>query len=421
MLLTRAGYHTDLHHQTSVRDAMMMQLTDTAKMSTFARSKTISMKRIILLLLAGCCIASFGNGGVAYAQHETSLPDVLVRADGTPVRTAAEWADGRRAEVLEMFSQEMYGHVPGRPEGLHFEELSSEEAFDGLAVRKTVRIWLDAPGEHYFDVLIHLPVQANGPVPMFAGLNFKGNDATLDERASSRWPYELALKAGWGVATAWRDSIEPDVAQGAEGGVRSWYNAGGDWGAISAWAWGLSRILDYLETAPAADASRVVVIGHSRLGKTALWAAANDERFAGVVSNDSGCCGAAISRRKVGETFQAIDTAFPHWFTRAFDQYKGREEDFPGDQHWLLALSAPRPLYVASATEDTWADPVGEWLSAREAGAVYALFGLGGIGECYPAPDTPVVSAAVAYHVRTGAHDITAWDWAQYLAFFGKN
>ena len=378
------------------------------------------MKRIILLLLVGCCIAFFGNGSIAYAQQEIPLPNVLVRADGTPVRTVAQWADGRRAEVLEMFSREMYGHVPGRPEGLHFEELSSESAFDGLAFRKTVRIWLDTAGEHFFDVLIHLPAQANGPVPMFAGLNFKGNDATLDERASSRWPYELALKAGWGIATAWRDSIEPDVAQGAEGGVRSWFNEGGDWGAISAWAWGLSRILDYLETDPAADASRVVVIGHSRLGKTALWAAANDERFAGVVSNDSGCCGAAISRRRVGETFQAIDTAFPHWFTRAFDQYKGREEDFPGDQHWLLALSAPRPLYVASATEDTWADPVGEWLSAWEAGAVYALFGLGGIGECYPAPDSPEVSAAVAYHVRTGAHDITAWDWTQYLAFFGE-
>lgn len=348
------------------------------------------------------------------------LPDVLQKPDGTRIRTALEWTGERREEVLEMFSQEMYGHVPSRPEGLHFEELSSETVFGQAGIRKTVRIFLDADGRHGFTVLLHLPKTARGPVPVFVGLNFKGNDATLDERASSRWPYERILAAGWGVATAWRDEIEPDTPHGAEGGVRSWYNPGGDWGAISAWAWGLSRILDYLEGEPSVDASRAVVIGHSRLGKTALWAAANDRRFAGVVSNDSGCCGAAISRRKVGETFQAIDTTFPHWFTRAFDKYRGSEEAFPGDQHWLLALSAPRPLYVASASEDQWADPEGEWLSAKEAGAVYALFGQKGIGEVYPAPDTPDASGRIAYHVRSGAHDIKAWDWEQYIDFFSR-
>jgi hypothetical protein len=265
---------------------------------------------------------------------------------------------------------------------------------------------------------------------MFVGLNFKGNDATLDERADFRWPYELVLKAGMGVATAWRDSIEPDgkdsklaEAEGVcrDGGVRSWYNKDGDWGAISAWAWGLSRIVDYLETDEAYDTDRLAVIGHSRLGKTALWAGANDLRFDMVISNDSGCCGAALSRRKFGETFEVIDTAFPHWFTREFDKYKGKEETFPADQHWLIALAAPRPVYVASATEDLWADPKGEWLAAKAAEPVYALFGMQGLDDGMPAPDVSDGDGRIGYHIRSGKHNILAFDWQQYISFMNRH
>ncbi len=348
------------------------------------------------------------------------LPDPLVKNDGKKVKDAAEWETVRRGEILEMFSSEMYGHVPAKPEGLHFQTLSEESVYDGLGIRKIVRVYLDRAGEHSFDILLHLPAEAKAPVPVFAGLNFKSNEATLDERANYRWPYELVLRAGMGVATAWRDSIQPDVVD-AQGGVRSWYNLGGDWGTISAWAWGLSRIMDYLETDPAVDASRVAVIGHSRLGKTALWAGANDLRFRAVISNNSGCCGAAISRRRHGETFKAIDNSFPHWFTREFDKYKDADDSFPGDQHWLCALAAPRPLYVASATEDDWADPVGEWFSARSAAPVYGLYGLEGVGPEYPAPDSPDAGNTVAYHVRTGLHGIFAYDWAQYVRWFEKN
>ena len=346
-----------------------------------------------------------------------ALPDPLLNADGKKVKSADEWMEVRRPQILELFAREMYGHVPERPEGLHFQTLSEEEVYGGLGVRQTVRIFLDAEGAHSFDVLLHLPARAPKPVPVFAGLNFNGNEATLDEREGHRWPYEDILRAGFGVVTAWRDSIEPDRVDG-EGGVRSWYDPGGDWGAISAWAWGLSRILDYLETDPAVDAGRVAVIGHSRLGKTALWAGANDPRFAAVISNDSGCCGAAISRRRVGETFAVIDRVFPHWFTREFDKYKDAEDRFPADQHWLCALAAPRPLYVASATEDTWADPEGEWLSARAVAPVYALFGETGIGPAFPPADMPDNHGTVAYHVRTGKHDITRWDWLQYMNWF---
>lgn len=358
------------------------------------------------------------------------LPDPLVFNNGKRVKNERQWMNKRRGEILEIFAQEMYGHVPGRPEGVSYKTLSEERVYDGLGIRKVVRIFLDPALEHWFDILIHMPADADKPLPFFVGLNFQGNEATMDERAGRRWPYEQILKAGYAVATAWRDSIEPDGAESKihqaqnvcqDGGIRSWYNKDGDWGAISAWAWGLSRIMDYLEADPAADASKVAVIGHSRLGKAALWAGANDTRFAMVISNDSGCCGAAISRRCIGETFQAIDTNFPHWFTREFDKYKGHEDDFPADQHWLAALAAPRPLYIASASKDLWADPKGEWLCAWHVSPVYALFGLEGVDDSMPAAQEPDNDGSVGYHLREGEHDILSYDWGRYIIFADRN
>lgn len=397
------------------------------------RKITISLMTVLLAILLFSCSLHAQKRETNYDEAKVpayELPDPLQFDDGREVRNARQWEKKRRPQVLEVFAQEMYGHMPARPEGLHFSTISEETVYAGMGLRKVVRIYLDADQTHWFDVLIHLPKDAAGPVPMFVGLNFKGNDATLDERADFRWPYELVLKAGMGVATAWRDSIEPDgkdsklaEAEGVcrDGGVRSWYNKDGDWGAISAWAWGLSRIVDYLETDEAYDTDRLAVIGHSRLGKTALWAGANDLRFDMVISNDSGCCGAAISRRKFGETFAVIDTSFPHWFTREFDKYKGREEIFPADQHWLIALAAPRPVYVASATEDLWADPKGEWLAAKAAEPVYALFGMQGLDDGMPAPDVSDGDGRIGYHIRRGTHNILAFDWQQYISFMNRH
>ena len=391
------------------------------------------MKRFLLLISFVFLSPILIEG---YNSSLFGLPDPLVLDNGKRVHSRRVWENRRRAEIIEVFSQEMYGHVPPRPEGLHFETLAVDTVYGGLGLRKTVRIFLDSEGKHWFDALVHVPRGIETPVPFFAGLNFEGNDATLDGRTSSRWPYEMILGAGFGVITAWRDGVEPDgrhfVDPGEDasgfcrdGGVRAWYNTSGDWGAISAWAWGLSRLLDYLETDPDADAGRVVVMGLSRLGKTALWAGANDIRFAGVVSSCSGCCGAAISRRVFGETFAVIANAFPHWFTRSFGKYAGREAVFPGDQHWLAALAAPRPLYIASATLDDWADPEGEWQCAAAVAPVYKLYHKKGLASSrfdaavWPEADCPVVEGTVAYHIRTGEHDITAFDWAQYLRFFG--
>ncbi len=387
---------------------------------------------LVALALGGQRVSAQGYPPANYDESlipAYELPDPLFFADGKPVKNRRQWNRKRRTEVLEVFASEMYGHVPAAPEGLHFKVLSEETVYDGLGLRRNVRIFLDAAEQHWFDVLVHLPAGARKPVPVFVGLNFWSNPGTLDKRESWRWPYEMILRSGFGVATAWRDGIEPDgknakilddVPLPSDGGVRAWYNRGSDWGAISAWAWGLSRIADYLTTDRSVGA--LAVIGHSRLGKTALWAAANDLRFELAVSNCSGSCGAAISRRVIGESFAIIDSRFPHWFCRNFDKYKGAEDTFPADQHWLAALAAPRPLYIASATFDRWADPRGEWLCAKAVEPVYRLFGKKGLAlDDMPAADTPDSAGDIAYHIRTGKHDLTAWDWEQYLDFAARH
>ncbi len=387
------------------------------------------------------------------------LPDPLVTSAGQPVQDGATWRNQRRNELLELFSREIYGRTPpGRPSGMHWTVASIDRAaLGGKAVRKEVTIWFtekaDGPQMH---LLLYQPAVAgpHAPWPAFLGLNFYGNVCMnsdpgitlptawmkenvehhiVDNRATeatrgteaSRWQVEKVLARGYATAAVYYGDLCPDEVTGLPRGVGALFgtpNADArrpdEWGAIGMWAWGLSRALDYLQSDPEIDGQHVAVHGHSRLGKAALWAAAQDERFALVISNCSGCGGAALDKRIFGETVALINTRFPHWFSRNFRHYDDNEAALPVDQHELLALIAPRPLYVASASEDIWADPRGEFLSLMAAQPVYRLLGRRGLDSSdLPRADSPLKGDGVGYHLRAGKHDITAYDWDQYLEF----
>jgi hypothetical protein len=322
-----------------------------------------------------------------------TLPDPLKAANGETITSAKEWTESQRPRVLQLFAEHVYGKFPGKPKGLHFQVNSVDnEALGGKAIRKQVTIFFtraaDAPG---MEVLLYLPKEAKKPVPVFAGLNFYGNHTVNADTAimlSNRWqqsrtdgsvvnnrateagrgisyksfPLEEIINSGYGLATAYCGDLEPDHNDGWKTGIRTTMKSElgtkeDEWGAIGAWAWGLSRMLDYFETDKDVNAKQVVMTGHSRLGKAALWAAANDTRFALVISNNSGEGGAALARRNFGETITIINNTFLYWFTPKFKEYNGQADELPVDQHMLLALMAPRPLYVASAVDDAWADP----------------------------------------------------------------
>jgi hypothetical protein len=406
-------------------------------------------------------LALFAAGAVAQTKQPANydeskvgtytLPDVLKLQNGEPVSDTQTWYQRRRAEILRLFEENVYGRSAGRPKDMSFEVFDTDrKALGGKAIRKQVRIYFsidkNGPSE---DVLLYLPANASGPVPLILTLNFSGNQSVIDDpavRLAMLWDrkektkreaspesrgaskdfrgvVEKWIARGYGFATVYYCDIEPDSIDGAQLGVRTLLakpgseHAPNDWGAIAAWGWGLSRAMDYAETDKEIDASRVAILGHSRLGKTVLWAGARDDRFAMVLANCSGEGGASLARRNYGETVKNMNVNFPYQFAVNYQKYGDHVDQLPVDTHELLALIAPRPLYLATAEEDQWADPRGEFLAAVAAGPVYKLLGKRGLEtELMPAVNQSIMHD-IGFHERSGKHEITAFDWDHYMTF----
>lgn len=410
--------------------------------------KKLSLIAVVLLQNA----AIYAQEEVNYDESKIPpyvLPELLTSLNGTKITSVSEWEKIRRPELFSLYESQVFGKSPAHPEYLHFKLLTEDtHALDGLATRKEIAMYFTKENTRYVTILMYLPNKREKPVPVFLGLNFKGNHSvstdpgiTITETClqqgnkmhprgseAPRWPIKILLENGYGVVTVQNSDIEPDRDTGFQEGLHPLFYTPGqtaprpdEWGTLAAWSFGLSCIMDYLVTDSAVDSRKVAVIGHSRNGKAALWAGAMDKRFAIVVSNDSGCGGAALFRRRIGETVRIVNTMFPHWFCGNFKQYNDKEDEIPVDQHALIALIAPRPVYVASAAGDRWADPKGEFLSTAHASPVYALYGLQGMSiQEMPELDTPVTDGYIGYHIRPGEHNIKLYDWQQYVRFANK-
>jgi hypothetical protein len=418
------------------------------------------VKKASLLAAAVLCVfcwraagqnAATANYDEAKAGHFT-LPNPLVFKNGKPVRNASDWAR-RRREIIEMYANSMYGHSAAPPAHTRFRVFEQgASALGGTATRRQVTIYFSARADSpHEDLLIYIPAGATQPVPMILSLNFVGNQSVVDdpgvklatvwnpkthqshlapEQSRGRDPeFEVAkvLARGYGFATICYQDIEPDFDGGVRYGIQPLFYKPGqtqpgpaDWGAIGAWAYGLSRAMDYLETDKAVDAKRVAIMGHSRLGKTVLWAGALDTRFAMVLSSCSGRGGASLARRNYGETIHSMCITFPYWFCRNLQQYADHTDRLPVDSNELIALMAPRPVYITGAEDDKWGDPRGEFLAAVGASPVFQLLGAEGLGTDKMPPLNQPIMHTLAFHIRDGKHAVTAFDWDQFLKFADK-
>lgn len=410
---------------------------------------------LVLIMAAGCgekepeaCTLELLPFDELPAQDE---PDPLINGCKEPVTNEKGWRS-RRTEIFTLFRHYMYGYEPAPPDNLSAVVANTAaDLFAGKATRKLVDLIYGPAGAPVLHLLLVVPNDRAGPAPVFLGPNFYGNHAVLDDpeipltdvwvphrapgqvnnrateasrgTAVSRWAIESSIDRGYAVATFYHGDLDPDWYDFTDG-IHPFYAKGDptdrglrDWGTIAAWSWGVHRTVDYLVTDPDIDSSRIAVMGHSRNGKVALWAGALDERIALVVSNQSGCSGAALSRRRNGETLYWLNELFGHWFALAYHQFNDHEERLPFDQHFLISLIAPRPVLIASAAEDAWADPRGEFLSARAADPVFRLLGVEGLEATEQPPTSELVDSRLGYHLRPGDHGVGPEDWAVFLDF----
>lgn len=423
---------------------------------------------MILVLLSGMLVAVAPSAAspVTAPSDESmpaNLPDPLIMNDGTRVTTKEQWILSRRGEIIELLSREMYGDAPPRPANLKFEVFDHDpRALNGKATRKQIAVTFGntTSKQWRIDLLLYIPNEVKTP-PVILGLNFWGNHAVINDPAirltesyieegsprnkyldlsgvknhratdaargtdAIRWPVQEMIDRGYALATAYRGDIDPDIKDGFDQSVKSLYpelqKRDANFGTIGAWAWSLSRLMDYLVTDKDIDAKRVALFGWSRLGKAALWAMANDERFALFLDSEGGSGGIKLFHYPQGQTIQNLNANFPHWYCRNYSKYDGKEAAMPFDSHFAVALVAPRPIYSGASEGNQTFDPTGQFLAIKAAEPVYALFGKTGLpADKVPALDTPV-HGYLGFHRRSGRHDVTAFDWEQYLKFCDAN
>ncbi len=414
---------------------------------------------LVLLFVCGAALAQIADSpdesvaGIAVNYTEAkvgpyTLPDVLKLADGQPVRDAATWFEKRRPQIVRLFEENQYGRSPGRPADMSFDVFDKAgRAFGGKAIRRQVTIYFsrDKAGPQT-DLLIYLPAGASKPVPLLLSLGFAGNNTMVndpnvkvgtfwDRRQNRRVPATRGfgfmdvmplLEKGFGFATFNYSDVDPDAPGAVAYGVRKLYLREGqtepaseEWGSIAAWAWGMSRAMDYFETDEDVDAKRVAITGVSRLGKTVLWAGAHDTRIAMVIASCSGEGGAALSRRNYGETIAhlAAPTRYAYQFCANYGKWADKVAEFPVDAHMLIALIAPRPVLLQTGNTDKWSDPYGEFLAAVAAGPVYELLGKQGLGtDKMPAAGEPILHT-IGYFMHDGGHGPSPADWPVFMQF----
>jgi hypothetical protein len=399
----------------------------------------------VLTFISGMIIAQTGTGwqasqetveklsksGSEFNYYEEKvpsykLPELLVNSKGEVTTEPEEWSKVRREEVIELFRENVFGRIPSTPYTKTFTVINEDRnAMGGNATLKQIDINIESGGK---SLVIHLtlfvPNKVKKPSPVFLLIDNRGPSNTDPSRKvkSEFWPAEEVVERGYAIAVFSNADLDPDNYDEFKNGIHGVLDRGvrqpDAWGTLSAWAWGASRCMDYFETDKDIDKKKVAIMGHSRGGKTALWAGAEDQRFSIVISNESGCGGAALARRRFGETVARINTAFPHWFCSNYKKYGGNEDAMPVDMHMLLALSAPRALYVACASDDLWGDPKGSYLALYHSLPVYNLLNTGtSIPEIMPALHKQAGIGKVGFHIRDGVHNMLLEDWNNFMDF----